>query len=254
MAYNDFAYFYDELNGEADYDKLYQFIVEKLKSHNITEGIVTDLGCGTGELTIMLAQSGYDMIGIDQSEEMLSVVRDKAEQLDLLDNIMLLQQDIVTMDLYGTIQAAVSSFDTYNHISPEKFSQAIARAGFFMEKDGLFIFDMNTLYKHKEVLGNNRFEIETPELKCTWVNRYTPLNHRIDMLLTIENTVDDEIYCDEITEYAYDLEYIDMVLKNNGFDLIEVKDGETFEDLRDTSNRAIFVAKKRYTQTEGQTK
>ena len=81
MAYNEFAYFYDEFNGEADYDALYEQIRQELNAHDIRDGILADLGCGTGELTLMLTQAGYDMIGIDQSEEMLCVVRDKAEQL-----------------------------------------------------------------------------------------------------------------------------------------------------------------------------
>ena len=76
MAYNEFAYFYDEFNGEADYDALYEHIQKELAAHGIADGIVADLGCGTGELTLMLTQAGYDMIGIDQSEEMLCVVRD----------------------------------------------------------------------------------------------------------------------------------------------------------------------------------
>ena len=83
MAYNEFAYFYDEFNGEADYDALYEQIRQELNAHDIRDGILADLGCGTGELTLMLTQAGYDMIGIDQSEEMLCVVRDKAEQLGL---------------------------------------------------------------------------------------------------------------------------------------------------------------------------
>ena len=81
MAYNEFAYFYDEFNGEADYDALYSHIHSQLEAHGIRDGILADLGCGTGELTLMLTQAGYDMIGIDQSEEMLCVVRDKAEGL-----------------------------------------------------------------------------------------------------------------------------------------------------------------------------
>ena len=91
MAYNEFAYFYDEFNGEADYDALYAHIHKELTAHGIADGILADLGCGTGELTLMLTQAGYDMIGIDQSEEMLCVVRDKAEQLGLSGRVLLLQ-------------------------------------------------------------------------------------------------------------------------------------------------------------------
>ncbi len=107
MAYNEFAYFYDEFNGEADYDALYSQIHAKLEAHGIHDGIVADLGCGTGELTLMLTQAGYDMIGIDQSEEMLCVVRDKAEQLGLSGRLLLLRQDLLKLDLYGTIRAAL---------------------------------------------------------------------------------------------------------------------------------------------------
>ena len=129
MAYNEFAYFYDEFNGEADYDALYGYITDELKAHGITDGILADLGCGTGDLTLMLTQAGYDMIGIDQSEEMLCVVRDKAEQLGLSGKLLLLQQDLLKLDLYGTIRGAVSTFDTFNHI-PD-LDTAIANAAFF---------------------------------------------------------------------------------------------------------------------------
>ena len=109
MAYNEFAYFYDEFNGEADYEALYAHIKKELEAHGIHDGILADLGCGTGELTLMLTQAGYDMIGIDQSEEMLCVVRDKAEQLGLSGRLLLLRQDLLKLDLYGTIRAAVST-------------------------------------------------------------------------------------------------------------------------------------------------
>ena len=101
MAYNEFAYFYDEFNGAADYDALYEHIQNELNAHGIRDGILADLGCGTGELTLMLTQAGYDMIGIDQSEEMLCVVRDKAEQLGLSGKLLLLRQDLLKLDQIG---------------------------------------------------------------------------------------------------------------------------------------------------------
>ena len=81
MAYNEFAYFYDEFNGEADYDALYAHIHKELTAHGIADGILADLGCGTGELTLMLTQAGYDMIGIDQSEDCLLYTSDAADEL-----------------------------------------------------------------------------------------------------------------------------------------------------------------------------
>ena len=168
MAYQEFAYFYDEFNGAADYDALFAYVTGELKAHGIQDGIVADFGCGTGELTLMLAQAGYDMIGIDVSEEMLSVLRDKADALGLpLTNPMLLCQDLLKLDLYGTIRAAVSTFDTYNHIGPlENFEKAIAKAAFFMEKDGVFVFDLNTPYKHEKVLSGQTFDFDEDDAAC----------------------------------------------------------------------------------------
>ena len=145
MAYNEFAYFYDEFNGEADYDALYGYITDELKAHGITDGILADLGCGTGDLTLMLTQAGYDVIGIDRSEEMLSVLREKADELGLTGRLLLLKQDLLDLDLYGTIRAAVSTFDTYSHIGPqENFEKAIRKAAYFMEQGGVVVFVVDT--------------------------------------------------------------------------------------------------------------
>ena len=252
MAYNEFAYFYDEFNGEADYEALFGYIHAKLQQAGIQDGIVADLGCGTGDLTLMLAQAGYDMIGVDQSEEMLSVVRDKADQLEMGDRLLLLQQDILELDLYGTIRAVVSTFDTYNHIPPDRFETAIRKAAFFMEEGGLFVFDMNTPYKHWEVLGENRYEIETPEARCLWQNHYDKENRRVEILLTIENMEEQETYHEDFYEYSYELGYVKKVLEQYGFQCLEMADGEDFGPLREKSQRVIFTARKQYTQESDQ--
>ena len=102
----------------------------------------------------MLTQAGYDVIGIDRSEEMLSVLREKADELGLTGRLLLLKQDLLDLDLYGTIRAAVSTFDTFSHIGPqENFEKAIRKAAYFMERGGVFIFDLNTPYKHRHILA-----------------------------------------------------------------------------------------------------
>ena len=116
MAYNEFAYFYDEFNGEADYDALYSQIHAKLEAHGIHDGTVADLGCGTGELTLMLTQAGYDMIGIDQSEEMLCVIRDKAEQLGLSGRLLLLRQDLLKLARRATGSPIVTEIMNTEHL------------------------------------------------------------------------------------------------------------------------------------------
>ena len=248
MAYNEFAYFYDEFNGEADYDALYSQIHAKLEAHGIHDGIVADLGCGTGELTLMLTQAGYDMIGIDQSEEMLCVVRDKAEQLGLSGRLLLLRQDLLKLDLYGTIRAAVSTFDTFNHI-PD-LDTAIANAGFFMEKGGVFLFDMNTPYKHRKVLGDNEFTFEEEDAACVWRNHYNAADRRVEITVDIDYHETGEHFHEEFCEYTYDLATIRAALEKHGFALESVCDGETFGPLTEESQRYFFCATKQYTQLE----
>jgi ubiquinone/menaquinone biosynthesis C-methylase UbiE len=246
MAYNEFAYFYDEFNGEADYDALYAQVKKCLVAHGIEDGILADLGCGTGELTLMLAQDGYDMIGIDQSEEMLCVVRDKAEQLGLNSGLLLLQQDLCKLDLYGTIRGAVSTFDTLNHV-PD-LDKAIANASFFMEKGGVFLFDMNTPYKHRAVLGSNEFTFEQEDASCVWRNRYDEADGRVEITVDITYHETGEVFHESFYEYAYDLDVIRETLNRHGFTLEGVCDGETFGPLTETSERYFFCAVKNYTQ------
>lgn len=250
MAYNEFAYFYDEFNGEADYEALYAQVKARLDAHGITGGILADLGCGTGELTLMLAQAGYDMIGIDQSEEMLCVVRDKAEQLGLSGGLLLLQQDLCALDLYGTIRGAVSTFDTLNHI-PD-LDKAIANAAFFMEKGGVFLFDMNTPYKHQAVLGENVFTFEEEDARCVWRNHYDPDARRVTITVDIDYQETGEHFHEEFFEYTYTLAEITAALEKNGFTLESVCDGESFGPLTEESERYFFCAVKNYTQREEQ--
>ena len=250
MAYNEFAYFYDSLNEDADYDALYRHIKTELENHGIQSGILADLGCGTGELTLMLAQDGYDMIAIDQSEEMLCVVRDKADQLKLTGRLLLLEQDLCHLDLYGTIQGAVSTFDTFNHLPA--LDEAIANAGFFMEKGGVLLFDMNTPYKHQKVLGNNTFTFEGEEAGCVWRNQLEDGGRRVRISLDITDEENGESFHEEFCEYTYALDEIRSALERHGFTLESVCDGETFGPLTDTSERYFFCAVKNYTQLEGE--
>lgn len=251
MAYNEFAYFYDEFNGAADYDALFAYIQNELRTHGVTEGILADLGCGTGDLTLMLTQAGYDVIGIDRSEEMLSVLREKADELDLTGRLLLLRQDLLELDLYGTIRAAVSTFDTYSHIGPlDRFEQAIRKAAYFMEKDGVFIFDLNTPYKHQHILAGQTFDIEAEDALCHWTNQYDEATGRVDISIDITYHDTAEQFHESFCEYSYPLETVETLLRRYGFTVARVSDGEDFGPVRPDSPRWIITAVKQYTQEE----
>lgn len=251
MAYNEFAYFYDELNGEADYDTLFRYVQKELSAHGVTDGILADLGCGTGDLTLMLTQAGYDVIGIDQSEEMLGVLREKADELGLTGQLLLLRQDLLELDLYGTIRAAVSTFDTFSHIGPlERFEQAIRKAAYFMEKDGVFIFDLNTPYKHQKILAEQTFDIEAEDALCHWTNQYDEATGRVDISIDIAYQDTGEHFLESFCEYSYPLDTVETLLERYGFRVAKVADGEDFGPVRPDSPRWIITAIKQYTQEE----
>lgn len=251
MAYQEFAWFYDEFNSEADYDALFAYVAGELRAHGVENGILADLGCGTGDLTLMLAQAGYDVIGIDRSEEMLSVLREKADELDLTGRLLLLRQDLTQLDLYGTIRAAVSTFDTYNHIGPlDRFEKALHNAAFFMEKDGVFVFDLNTPYKHRSVLAGQTFSFEEEDAACRWSNRFDEDAGRVDISIDLDDRETGEHFHEEFSEYSYELETVAALLTRCGFAVARIADGEDFGPVRADSQRWIITAVKQYTQEE----
>ena len=199
----------------------------------------------------MLTQAGYDVIGIDRSEEMLSVLREKADELGLTGRLLLLKQDLLDLDLYGTIRAAVSTFDTYSHIGPqENFEKAIRKAAYFMERGGVFIFDLNTPYKHRHILAGQTFDIEAEDADCHWSNRYDETAQRVDITINIDYHETGEHFHEAFSEYSYALDTVCALLEKYGFAVAKVADGESFGPVRGDSPRWIITAVKQYTQEQ----
>lgn len=241
MAYNDFAYWYDDLNQEADFDNLVQELHAQLLAAGIPSGIVADLGCGTGEVCLRLARLGYEMIGIDLSPDMLSVLRDKMTEDD---SVLLLCQDLSELDLYGTIAAAVSTYDTFNHLPKEQLLAALGKIHLFMEPGGLLLFDANTPFKHREVLADNCFELTDEEgFVCEWRNEYNPTEESTTIHL-IAAQDGEPVFEEWFTEYSYSREFWETALKQSGFEIVGCKDGETFGEVQRSSQRFLFAARK----------
>lgn len=245
MAYSEFAWVYDAFNYDADYSSLFTHVKRLLEKYGVHDGIVADLGCGTGDLTIMLKQAGYDMIGVDLSCEMLSVLREKASENDIFD-ILLLQQNLLKLDLYGTINAAVSTFDTLNHIGPyNQLKKAIARIALFIEPDGVFVFDINSPYKHEHVLADNTFVITAEDARCVWTNKFD--TQKLLTHINIQITYDDgQVFTESFNEYSYTIEQIENALNKAGMQICEICDGESYTQLREDTQRYLIVAKKEH--------
>ena len=166
-GYRDFAFFYDLLMKNADYESRFGYIIGLLAENGIGKGILLDMACGTGTLSKMFAQKGFDVVGIDASEEMLSRAQEK--KLEENFDALFLCQKMEELDMFGTVDAAVCTLDSLNHVTEkEKIREIFRRVALFMNDNGLFIFDVNTLYKHRRVLENNAFVFDTENVFCVW--------------------------------------------------------------------------------------
>lgn len=248
--YNEFAYFYDQLNGAANYRRLHRFVRRKFRRLGLKKGVVADLGCGTGNLCLALAKDGYDLLAVDVSPDMLEVLTDKlATTPRLAARVQPLCQDLCTLDLFGTVQGAVSTFDTLNHIGPlPQLEKALARAALFMDAGAVFLFDMNTPYKHRTVLADQRFPVQSPDADCVWTSRLDAARGAVHITVHITRRAGGETYCEEFDEYSYTRQQVQDLCAQVGLEVLEVLDGESFHALTPTSQRMLFVTRKRYTQ------
>ena len=242
-GYQQFSFYYDLLNKDVDYSFIGQFIHSQLLKYNIATGIVADLGCGTGELTLLFAKLGYDVIGIDVSQDMLSVSQQKVIN-ENVENVLLLNQSLHQLDLYGTINACFSTFDTLNHIGPSNFFEdTISRISLFLEPSGLFVFDVNSLYKHSQVLSNNIFFIENDDILLKWTNEWNNDEKTTKISLSIYNCNVLETQ-ESFFEYFYDPEYIKNVLQKNNLTTLDCIDGDTYDEITETTERYLFITQR----------
>ncbi len=243
-SYSDFSRFYDELTDNVDYKKRADYIDTLIKENCDNCEIVVDLACGTGSLTLELAEKGYDMIGVDCSEAMLTEAQNKAYNSEF--SVMFLCQKMQELDLYGTVDAVVCTLDSINHLTSEKdVLKTFEKVSLFMNNGGVFVFDINTPYKHNEVLGNNTFVYETEDVFCVWQNELVGTDTVEITLNFFENEGDTyERYIESFCERAYSTGLLVSMLKKSGFGEIKIYDEMTENEPQENSERLFFVAKK----------
>ena len=247
MSYGIFSYSYDILTENVQYEKIANKVCSLLHGNGVDGGLLLDLGCGTGTLSFLLEKLGYDIIGVDASEDMLMVANEKKYEAE--SSAMFLCQRAEELDLFGTIDCAVSCLDTINHIdSLEKIEKALSLVSLFMNMNGIFIFDMNTPYKHKEVLGNNTFIYDMDEVYCAWQNTLDEQNGKtiIDLDFFIKNEDDEfyERYSENFSEYIYNIDDIIKIINKCGFTLLETIDDYSENPVNEATERITFVVKK----------
>ena len=242
--YSEFAYSYDILMQNVDYQKRTDYLYSLFEKFDRAPTLMLDLACGTGEFSNRFANKGVSVIGVDISYDMLSVAREKsAEQQN---DILYLCQDAAELDLYGTVDGAICCLDSLNHITDYgDFCNAIARVSLFLEKDRLFIFDLNTEYKHSCVLGNNTFVIDTNDVYCVWQNEYQG-NNTVEINLDFF-TREDNVYLrtgESFCERAYTSAEIENALNKAGLKTEAIYEEMSQNKPCDTTQRVVYVTRK----------
>lgn len=247
MSYGVFSEFYDALTANVSYDTVSQVLSSLLTRYGKGRGLLLDLACGTGSVSVRLAKKGYEVIGVDLSPEMLSEAQNKAYSAG--QNILFLCQDMTALDLYGTVDAAVCTLDGLCHLpNEESVFAALQKVSLFMNPGGVFLFDVNSVYKHRAVLGNNTFVYDTDDVYCVWQNTLLPDGVTVQMDLDFFEPVSDEgdyvRQSERFTERAYPRETLEAMLKKAGFTVLDVFDGYSGKPAHDTSERLLFAVRK----------
>lgn len=243
-AYSSFAEVYDLFMDNVPYEEWAVHIKDVLQKEHIEDGIILDLGCGTGVLTRALNDSGYDMIGIDLSEEMLNIA--KARTKDEA-KILYLCQDMREFELYGTVRAVISICDSMNYIlDKEDFVQVLRLVNNYLDPGGIFIFDINTLYKYETLLGETTITESREEGSFIWDNYFDSETQMNEYDLTLFIHQQDDLYKKyEETHYqkAYTISEIKQMIEDSGMEFVSMYDADSKDVVNTTSERIYVIAR-----------
>ncbi len=243
-AYDVFASYYDALTGDVQYAARAAYLHALLQRYGMRDGMLLDLACGTGSMTLEMAKFGYEMIGVDASAEMLCAAQQKAMENGR--EILFLCQPMQRLDLYGTVRGAICTLDSLNHLTrPQDVRETIRRVALFMEPDGVFVFDVNTPYKHREVLADNTFVRETGDVFCVWQNEQLGGGTVRITLDFFER--DDDVWFrsrEQFCERAYEIDWLQSVLEEYGFSVEGIFAENMMEPPQADAQRVVIAAKK----------
>ena len=243
-SYGVFASVYDLLTEDVEYRQRGEYFISLVNRSGGKKGVLLDLACGTGSLSEIFAENGFSVIGADISGDMLSVAENKRMQSG--SDIRYICQDMRGLELGQTVDVTVCALDSLNHLDGiQDVKTVFERVYEHTSEGGLFLFDMNTLYKHHEVLADNTFVFDEENVYLVWQNFLD--GDRVDICLDFfmpDENGKYERYSEDFSEIAYPNEQIAALLKECGFEVLGVFGENTFEPPTDGCERVIFAAKK----------
>jgi cyclopropane fatty-acyl-phospholipid synthase-like methyltransferase len=228
------------------YEEWTDYVKEFFAEEGVKDGILLDLGCGTGSVTELLAKSGFDMIGIDNSGEMLEIAMEKRADSGL--DILYLLQDMREFELYGTVKGVVSICDSMNYIlDDEDLLDVFKLVHNYLDNEGIFIFDMKTMHEYANVMADNTFAEDREESSFIWENYYDEEEEINQYDLSIFVKEDDgryRKYEETHLQRAYEQQCVEELIKESGLELLHVYDAFKRELPAEDSQRIYFVCRR----------
>ena len=245
--YGSVAEFYDALNADFDYQAYASYIVGQIRlNEKINSSLVLDLACGTGKMTFLLREHGYDMTGVDISEEMLGVARDICYDKGI-DDVLLLCQGMQNFELYGTVDACVCCLDSLNYLTKiDDLKKCLSLVHNYLIPDGVFVFDINTPYRFENVYAQNAYILECEDALLAWQNDYNKKSKLCRFYLSLfeENENGSYTRYDEVqTERCYSKKQILDALSDAGFEIISIHGDFDGSDATDTDEKWFITAR-----------
>ncbi len=246
--YSSLASIYDIFTEDIDFVRYAARYGELLKSNGVPDGgFICDIACGTGKLSVRLALAGYDLICVDSSPDMLSRAAARFSEAGV--SPLLLCQDMVELDLYGTVNAFICTIDGLNHVlNADDLLEVFKRAALFLEPPGIFIFDLNTVKKHEITIGDGDFVYEDEGVFAVRASRYDPATHITTAKMDIFTRIDGGLWTrsyDEVAERAYPEKELLPILTEAGFEPLASYDDLNDAPANENSERVIRVCRKR---------
>ena len=246
-AYTSFARVYDTFMDNIPYEEWAVYLTGLLNEYGVNDGLVLDLGCGTGNMTELLAKEGYDMIGVDNAEEMLEIAMEKREKSG--HDILYLLQDMREFELYGTVRAVVSVCDSVNYIDEEEdLTEVFRLVNNYLYPGGVFIFDFNTLYKYREILGDRTIAENREDCSFIWDNYYYEEERINEYELSIFIREKENLfrrYEETHFQRGYTLDEMIRMIKDSGLEFVTAYDAFTREAPKEDSERIYVIAREK---------